>query len=396
MRSDHVAVEWRREEARRARQRPDARLAIDHDRRAIEGERVDRTDAARGGQELHGRIDLEGLDRQGQRQRNGALASIGQGVAGQQAGILRITARKRIDLEPPGLGRRGGGGRVRAIRGGRRGAIGPVGRCSRAVQDHSRYRQVAFGEDLADAGAGPVPGRRAGLATGLRLRVSMGVAIMSVDDERRDRESATRHFDCAVLADQPAVVPAIEADQGPVGLLARESAREPARRRHVRECLQECIAARAEGEAPDLDGRQSECPARTVGHRDAQVARLGLGQVQRIDAAVARHHLSQGLPAAPVVGDLDVVAAGKDLRQPVQDQPAEFARPAEIGGDRLWLAAGLAAPFRTRARHPVEQGRRHPARTGAKFRPRPRSRRDFAFAEAQVVDADFAPAAGVC
>src|SRR5690606_9567991 len=153
--------------------------ALDGDRPAIDGQRTDRTDSAAGIEELAGRVDLERAYRQRQRVVARLPAWVGEPVARDQARTRRFAVRERGDVELQVVAR-------------------PV---------HGRDGQVALLQRLPRAHV--VPGGQGAID----------------QHEGFDAETAARDLDRAVLADQSLLAAAIQAEDGPVGLLTAEAAR---------------------------------------------------------------------------------------------------------------------------------------------------------------------------
>src|SRR3546814_3102278 len=78
---------------------------------------------------------------------------------------------------------------------------------------HVRDRQVAVLQRLRNFHVGPAG------------------QLVSMHDERLDPEAAPRYLDRSIFSDQPLVAAGVDADDGPVRLLAAEAARKQAMRR---------------------------------------------------------------------------------------------------------------------------------------------------------------------
>ena len=161
--------------------------------------------------------------------------------------------------------------------------------------------------------------------------------------EGLDADAALGDLDGAVFANQTLLASAIEADDGPVRLLAAETAREPALRRIGRHRLDQVVGMRGERQRLHVQAGQGERGARTITHRQADVTRFGFGQRQVVASAVALHHRAHVAPAQAVIGQLHQIVRRVLARFPVEHQPAELAQPAQV---QRQLRIGVAVQVR--------------------------------------------------
>ncbi len=275
--------------------REHARLAVDLHLRAVERQRTDRADPADGVEELAGRVHLERPHRQRQGVVVRRLARVAEPVARHQLRLLRGALHEGGDAQ---------GGVI----------VAPV---------HAGDRQVVVLQALRALHVGP----------------AQTLAVQQ--QERLDAEAALAHFDRTVLADQALLAAAVQADDGPVWLLAAEATREPAAGGIGRHRLDEIVRGRSEGQRLQRDVGDAVAEAGAVLQVDAHVARLGLGQRQPVGAAVAGADGAQLAPAAAVGRALQLVARGVHARRPLHFGAAEFAHLPQVQHDRLGL--GVAA-----------------------------------------------------
>ena len=193
-----------------------------------------------------------------------------------------------------------------------------------------------------------------------RLDVRPGDQLPVGVDERLDRERPAPGLDRAILAHEPLLPAAVHAHHRPVGLLAREAAREAAARSFPRQRLEERFARRRPLERPERDLANG---AGAAGSRRAHPdeARLALRQVERVARAAPAGHGAQHAPRRGVVRALDHVVARMAARRPVDDEAAELASFLKIEDDPRQRIARCALPEGRR----VAVGRERGAVTGS-------------------------------
>ena len=212
-------------------QREDLAHAVHRKRCAVPGDVANRADTANDVEELRRRIDLKRSHREHEAQRQRARGAIGQIVTCHE---LRARARSR---------------------GERRDAQLP----SRILQPNAGHRQVAVDQEW------------------LRLDVRPGCHVCIGHDERLDRESAAGDFERAVLGEEPGFLPAVDADERPVRLLAGEAAWIGTTRCLSRQRGDECIRRGAEREILDLHFGEAVVIGRPVEKCQTNEARFGVG-----------------------------------------------------------------------------------------------------------------------
>ena len=178
-------------------------------------------------------------------------------------------------------------------------------------------------------------------------------------EEGLDREATRRGLDDAVLADQHVECVAWHADHRPGRLLAGEPARPVARRASLRDALEKG-APRCGGRIGEQAQRAQRVAATTAAsqHRDADHARLEVGQVDESPAAATAAHRARDRPRAPVVARLHVVVHRPIGGRPVEHEAAQRARPTELQGQPL-ASTACASPSPG-----VAVARRRPGRRG--------------------------------
>ena len=278
-------------------------IVVQRQARAVPGDPLDRRDAAWNGQELDRAVDLEWSRRQGQGQAARPVRSVGQVITAPQPGLVRRPVGEGRDLQRPVVGCPG----------------------------HRRDRQVAVLQPL------------------LNIDVSPGDQPAVVDDKGFDAGASAAQFDGAVLADQAALAAAVHADQGPVGLFAKEAARIEAAPVFFRHGLDEGRGVLAEGQGFNLDlvqgvGGRLPRPQSLAGAGGAdhvrggdrpqrlqpQPARGRLGRAQPIDAAVSALHGRQFAPVPPVYRRRNPIVGRRAPLAPAQGQAAELAFVSQV------------------------------------------------------------------
>ncbi len=165
--------------------------------------------------------------------------------------------------------------------------------------------------------------------------------------ERLDAEAGARRLQGAVLAHQRLLAAAVQAQQGPVRLLAGEAPRQRPARQVARDRAHEIIGRGGELQRLQADVADAIAPAGPVDQIEPQVARLGLGQGQPIAAATTGGHLAQPVPVAAVDRGLHDVARGFQPRHPLDHRAAELTHLAQVQADGLLLDPA-ADPHRIR------------------------------------------------
>src|SRR5581483_297032 len=175
---------------------------------------------------------------------------------------------------------------------------------------------------------------------------------LAVDDQERfDRAAALYGLDRTVFGNERGRAAAVDTHDGPIRLLD-ETARIAAARRAFGECREERVRRGTERERLDGDVREAIPIVLPRVQRQPHIPRFGLGQPQRVAAAVAVEHAPNGPPLSAIVGELDAVACGGATRLPFEREAAEFARNAEVdvvvllGTERGVAAPGRGARFR--------------------------------------------------
>ena len=276
------AVERQRGEALRRGREVQWFAAIDRQRARVRVQRVDRTGAAGRGQELLRRVHLPRPQRQQQREGLWPPASVVQRVAGQR---LRRVARAV-----------GGGLDVK-----REGGVRPR---------HGGQWQSAIAQGLRAFDTGPVHPR-------------------AVFQQHGGFKAVTRapDFERTVLAEQrTARAAAVDADQCPVVLLADEGPRQVAARRVGGQRGQHAVEVGPLGGTLQHRPRQVRAP--TQGH--AQMARLALGQEQRVEPAVTAANTAEQAPCAAIVAGEQRVVQAACASGPLQRDAVEFTGYAKV------------------------------------------------------------------
>src|SRR5437762_230906 len=217
-------------------------------------------------QELRRRIHLEGPDCQDQPAAESPAAAIEDPVADLESNAL--LPRKSQD-------RRGEGDSLQAPDNGRDGQVSPI-------------------QGMVNRGVAPFLERTSEGKKGL------------------DGEAPLRRFDGSVLTDQGLGGPPALADDGPIGLLSREGAREAAARRLASERLKKRIGRRElrerpHGHLPDPVTGASSRREKTQPHEP----RLGLGQKEIAPLTTRALHGARGLPIAAVFGPFEDKSRGR-------------------------------------------------------------------------------------
>src|SRR5690606_65016 len=161
---------------------------------------------------------------------------------------------------------------------------------------------------------------------------------IAIEHEGLDAEAAPRQLDRAILADQALLVAAVDADDGPVRLLAAEAARQPATGQLLRQRLDEVVGMRREAERLHLRLGQRVASAFKA---QCDAARFRFGQGEPVAVAAALLDRAHRAPLAIGTFQLHHVA----LRTlagigPAQDQATELALLAEVQHHAL-AATGL-------------------------------------------------------
>ncbi|MNV16690.1 hypothetical protein D3C71_1074590 [compost metagenome] len=282
--------------------RVQARSAVDLDIGGVHRQVVDAAEATDGIEELRGRVDLPRAHGQGQGVLVGDLVRVAQGVAADQLGLVRAA------LDEAGHGQCGL-------------VMAPV---------HAGDRQVVVLQRLGAGHVGPAQ------------------QLLAVHhDERLDAEAGLGHFQRAILADQCLLASAIQAQQGPVRLLATEPAWHRAARQVGADRADEIIGGSGKVQRFERNVTDAVAPARAALEVKAQIARLGIGQRQPVAVATASDHFAHFLPAASVLGGAHHVAGGLQAGQPLDHRTAELAHLVQVQADGL-VGHATADPDRVR------------------------------------------------
>ncbi len=274
-------------------QRVDARLTVDPHQLLIHIQCIDAAETTDGVEELGGRVDLPRADRQRQGVLVRDLVRIAQTVAADQLRALRRTLHE-------------------------------AGHCQADLLMHPvdvGDRQVVILQRLGDG----------------HLRPVQQLAIEA--DERLDAEAALGRLQCAILADQCLFLATIKAEQGPVRLLAHIGTRQRAPWQVGGDRGQECVRGGSKGQRLERDVADAVAPVRAVLQIEAHVARIGVRQRQPVAATGTTGDFAHGAPVAAILGGAHGVAAGFQVRQPVDHRTTDLAALVQVQADGLLLDA---------------------------------------------------------
>src|SRR5262249_47802714 len=158
-----------------------------------------------------------------------------------------------------------------------------------------------------------------------------------------DGETAGAHLERAVLGEESGPAHPIDADEGPVRLLAGEAARKPPAARLPGQRGDQGVDRRGRLGVDDLALAERVAPRRGALASPPEVAGRLAGKDERIEPAVSAPHGACPLPGLPVDGALDRVVGRVFGSGPAHDQAGEVALAAEIEGEGLGRAGARIA-----------------------------------------------------